>query len=222
MTRRSIAIADATHVLLASVFAGSFAVRVIASATGARLVPLALGVPVGFFAADIVSGLVHWFCDTYFQPDTTLIGPMLIAPFRQHHLDPTLLGRHGVLECNGNNCLAALPLLAVGALGPCDFARPGNALGIGFLAAASLTLCVTNQIHAWAHASSAPRVVRWFQRCGILLAPERHARHHDGSHKRAYAVVSGWSNRWLDSILTRTEAILASVGVRQSGQGAHS
>jgi plasmanylethanolamine desaturase len=173
------------------------------------LLPLALGVPAGFFAADILSGLVHWFCDTYFQPETRLIGPLLIAPFREHHLDPTALGRHGALERNGNNCFAALPLLAFGALGPWDLARSGDALGIGFLAAAATTLCVTNQIHAWAHTSSAPRVVRWFQRCGILLGPERHARHHNGSHKHAYAVVSGWSNRGLDWILARTEATLA-------------
>ena len=225
MRRRWIAIADAAHVLLASALAAAFAWRVIASAigaTGARLVLVALGVPAGFFAADVASGLVHWFCDTYFEPETTLIGPMIIAPFRQHHVDPAALGRHGVLERNGNNCLAALPLLGVGAFGPWDLARPGHALGIGFLAAASLTLCVTNQIHAWAHTFSAPRVVRWLQRCGILLAPERHARHHDGSHSRAYAVVSGWSNRWLDGALARVAALLAGTRVRTRERGVNS
>jgi plasmanylethanolamine desaturase len=216
MTRRTIAVADATNVVLALALAGRFAWRAAASAASARWIPLTLGIPAGFFAADVLSGLVHWFCDTYFQPDTRLIGPMLIAPFREHHLDPAALGRHGLLERNGNNCFAALPLLAFGAFGPWDLRYPGQALGLGFIAAAALTLCVTNQIHAWAHTARAPRAVQWFQRCGILLAPDRHARHHKDSHKRAYAVVSGWSNGGLDWILARAEVALAIVGARPS------
>jgi len=43
--------------------------------------------------------------------------------------DPAALGRHGVLERNGNNCLAALPLLAFGAVGTWDLARPGRLEG---------------------------------------------------------------------------------------------
>jgi ubiquitin-conjugating enzyme E2 variant len=221
MTSKPVAIADATHVLLASAFGGRFVVRIIASAAGARLIPLGLGVPAGFFAADVLSGLVHWFCDTCLSPETPLIGPMLIAPFREHHLDPAAIGQHGALERNGNNCLAALPLLAFGAFGSWDLERPAQAFGIGFLAAVALTLCLTNQIHAWAHSSSTPRVVRWCQQRGILLAPERHARHHDGSHTRAYAVVSGWSNCGLDWVLARGEAMLSRRD-RPREQGANS
>jgi len=181
--------------------AGRFLLRVIASTPGARIVPIALGLPAGVFLADALSGIVHWFCDTHFRPETTLIGPMLIAPFREHHRDPAALGRHGVFERNGNNCVAALPLLAFGAFGNWQLTRAGEAFGIGCLGAAAITVCLTNQIHAWAHASAVPPVVRWLQRSRILLAPERHARHHDGSYTCAYAVVSGWSNRWLDQVL---------------------
>jgi ubiquitin-conjugating enzyme E2 variant len=206
LTRRIIAIVDAGSVLAATALAGRFVFRAIASAPDARIVPIALGVPVGFFVADALSGIVHWFCDTHFEPDTTVIGPLLIAPFREHHRDPAALGRHGFFERNGNNCLAALPFLAFGAVGKWQLSEVGQAFGIGVLAAAAATVCLTNQIHAWAHASAAPPVVRWLQRARVLLAPERHAQHHDGFHTSAYAVVSGWSNWWLDRVLAPAAA----------------
>lgn len=34
----------------------------------------------GYLAADILSGTVHWFCDTFFSEDTPLIGQVLIRP----------------------------------------------------------------------------------------------------------------------------------------------
>ena len=60
-----------------------------------------------YAAADWLSGLAHWFCDTFFDEDTPVIGAALIQPFRgEHHRDPLAMTRHGFLELNGNNCLA--------------------------------------------------------------------------------------------------------------------
>jgi hypothetical protein len=56
------------------------------------------------------------------------------------------------------------------------------------------------------------RLVRALQRARVLLAPERHAVHHRGG--RAYAVVCGWSNAWLDVALPRLERVLTALGAR--------
>lgn len=73
----------------------------------------------GYAAADLVSGLAHGFCDTFFEEETPVIGPILIRPFREHHRDPLAMVRHGFLEMNGNTCLAVTPLLVLTvALGP--------------------------------------------------------------------------------------------------------
>jgi ubiquitin-conjugating enzyme E2 variant len=185
-----------------------------------RLDPLAaaVGLALGFFAADVASGLVHWFCDTYFDPRTPLLGTVFIAPFREHHVDPGALARHGFLERNGNNCLVSIPLLltAISRLEPGAVTHAAEVVAAGFFVAASLTL--TNQIHAWAHGVDAPRPIRVLQRAGVLITPERHARHHRGG--RAYAVVSGWSNALLDRALARTEVLLAALGANPSGSGA--
>ena len=58
----------------------------------------------------------------------------------------------------------------------------------------------TNQFHMWAHATSVPASVRWLQRLGLVLSPERHARHHCGEFDRSYCMTSGWLNPLLDRI----------------------
>ena len=111
-----------------------------------------------------------------------------------------------------------LLLIAISWLEPDAVTHPADVVAAGFFVAASLTLCVTNQIHAWAHGADAPKLIRALQRVGILITPERHARHHRGD--RAYAVVSGWSNALLDRVLARTEILLAALGAKPSGSGA--
>jgi len=206
-------------VTLAAVLAIVLALQLARSASELRIAVLLLGMPLGFLTADIASGLMHWFCDTYFHPRTPLIGPMIIAPFREHHVDPAALARHGFLERNGNNCLACLPLFVV-TFELLASARPVAVWHdglIGYLAALTVTLCLTNQIHAWAHSECVPGIVRRLQRAGVLIAPERHFVHHRACDGRAYAVVCGWSNRWLDFACAHAELVLERFGLRRDG-----
>ena len=62
----------------------------------------AAGALLGYLAGDLMSGVVHWFCDTFFEEDTPLIGRVLILPFREHHRDPLAMTRHGFAEIAGN------------------------------------------------------------------------------------------------------------------------
>ena len=67
----------------------------------------------GYLAADLVSGLVHWAADTWGSPDLPVIGPAVLGPFREHHRDPLAITRHDFVETNGNNCLISLPVLGL-------------------------------------------------------------------------------------------------------------
>ena len=218
--RRFITIVDGVGVALAAALSAALFLRV--ARTFSILDPLSAlcGLAFGFFAADAASGLVHWLCDTYFDPRTPLLGTILIAPFREHHADPGALARHGFLERNGNNCWAGSLLLlnAVSLLEPGAVDHRAGVLAASFFAAAALTVCAANQIHAWAHGARAPRAVRALQRARILITLECHARHHRGD--RAYAVVSGWSNGLLDRGLAWVEMLLGAFGVRPTGSGA--
>jgi hypothetical protein len=181
----------------------------------ANLPALAVALPLGFLAADVATGIVHWFCDTYLGASAKVVGPLLIAPFREHHRDPVNITCHGWLDRNANNCMAAQPILIVALLGRWDLSRCWDALVGGFFFATALTLGMANQIHAWAHAVDPPRLVRWMQRHGLLISPERHRFHHETVERRAFAIVCGWSNRWLDQggALSFASALLARLGL---------
>lgn len=170
------------------------------------LAPAAL---LGYFAADVATGLVHWFCDRFFEEDSPVVGRLLIFPFRDHHRDPRAMTRHGFLELTGNSCLGSSPVLAAALAVP---------LGL-FLDAAlfvfALAVVATNLFHGWAHAERPPRLAAWLQAWGLVLAPAVHDVHHNHGGRGAYCVTNGWANRWLDGlgVFERLETALATLGV---------
>ena len=165
----------------------------------------------GHLLADLISGLVHWFADEFFDEDTPLLGPLLIYGFRDHHRNPRDIVTHRFVSVCGYNALATLPVLAALLLWPATdgIGRAVHAL----LLATSLSVAITNQLHKWAHAERAPRWVRWLQRHGLILPPEHHARHH-ARGDRAYCVTAGWLNPALDAL-----GLLPALGVSFHGIG---
>ena len=153
-----------------------------------------LAAPLGYLAADLASGVVHWFCDTFFEEDTPVIGPLLIHPFREHHRDPLAMTHHGPLELTGNSCLALLPVPAIALLYPLPLALDS------FLVFLALSMLATNVFHKWAHTENLPRWITVLQRCWLILPPQHHALHHRGAHTEAYCVTNGWANRLAESV----------------------
>jgi ubiquitin-conjugating enzyme E2 variant len=157
-------------------------------------------VVLGVLFADFTTGLAHWFCDRFFEESTPVIGRALIQPFREHHVDPQGMVRHGLLELHGNSAIPVIPVLGiVHYFGPSPASPVAVALQLWvfFLCISSMA---TNQFHRWAHAPSVPRPARWLQRHGVILSPERHALHHAGDFDRSYCMTSGWMNPLLDRI----------------------
>jgi plasmanylethanolamine desaturase len=184
-------------------FAGLFARLAAGSADALARDPLAFaaGTAGGALFADLASGTVHWLCDRFGSERTPLVGPYVIASFREHHRDPGSIGRHGFLERTGSNAFLAAAFLAVVSLvlpvlggGALEAAASGLAL------AASLWTAFTNEIHLQAHRAEPARLVRALQRLRLVLPPEAHARHHAGPHDRAYCIATGWSNALLDEL----------------------
>lgn len=166
------------------------------------LVPMFAGAFVGYLVADVMSGIVHWFCDTFFHDDTPLIGRAFIHPFREHHADPLAITRHGFFEVNGNNCLAMLPVISmVLVLGQ---PGPGQAVPALFWQSLALSFALatfaTNQFHKWAHQRRPVAPVRWLQASGLVLSPAHHRRHHAEPYRQAFCITAGW----LDPLLDRT------------------
>lgn len=156
----------------------------------------------GLVLADLVSGVVHLSADELGDERTPLVGRNVIAPFREHHVHPTAMTEHGVVETNGDSALAVLPVLVAGLFllrdTPSVIAFAQHVALLSFSAA----ILLTNQIHQWAHARHVPCTVRWLQRRGVILSPLRHAQHHR-FQDRAYCITTGWCNPLLDGLISR-------------------
>jgi ubiquitin-conjugating enzyme E2 variant len=152
----------------------------------------------GVLCADFATGAVHWFCDRFFDEDTPILGQALIRPFREHHVDPQGMVRHGLLELHGNSTIPVIAVLGAVQLAELSPASPGTVALHLWLFSLCTSSIATNQFHMWAHAPSVPAPVRWLQRHGVILSPERHALHHDGRFDRSYCMTSGWMNPLLD------------------------
>lgn len=147
--------------------------------------------------ADIGSGLVHWGADTWGTRKWPIVGPAVIAPFREHHVDEKAITRHGFLETNGASCMLSVPSLTL-AWWLATLDTPLAALASAFFASLAAMGLLTNQIHSWAHADRVPKFVRVLQRWRVILSPEAHAIHHSAPYMSSYCITCGWFNHILD------------------------
>jgi ubiquitin-conjugating enzyme E2 variant len=154
----------------------------------------------GYFAADFISGMVHWAADTWGRVDTPLLGKAVLRPFREHHVDPLAITRHDFIETNGNNCL-----VSIGPMAATLFLPQGEELPYHFFFSALLTSSAawvlgTNQFHKWAHLPTPPRWIALLQRWRLILPVEHHALHHQAPYNSHYCITAGWLNRPLQAI----------------------
>jgi ubiquitin-conjugating enzyme E2 variant len=170
------------------------------------------GVFVGYLLADLCSGIVHWMGDRYGTPETPLVGPNFIRPFREHHVDPKGMTRHDFIETNGNNSLVTLPVI-----GFCFLVFPlEERWGLfGFCTIVSLAAWVfaTNQFHKWSHEDDVPAFVAWLQRNHVILGVRHHDVHHTYPYETYYCITSGWLNEPLHRIRfwSRAEATVEKI-----------
>jgi len=181
---------EAGALALACALVGAYGVR--AAAAGAFEWWLLPALVAGALAADVASGLVHWFADTWGSDSLPVLGRRLLRPFRVHHANPEDLLLRDFLDCNGDVALlACLPLLGA------FFAPAPLAAFLFALGAVSLP---TNQVHQWAHRPEPPRAVAWLQRRGAILSRESHARHHRAPYAANYCIATGWCNGALEAL----------------------
>jgi hypothetical protein len=167
--------------------------------TGAAQLPLmGIAAAMGYVAADLISGLVHWIFDTWGSEDTPVIGRSFIAPFREHHRDAASITRHDFIETNGNNSIATAPILVLAC-----FISTETGTGVfmlGFVLFTSLGVLATNQIHKWAHVERAPQMVTLLQRLRLILPGDHHRLHHAEPYQTHYCITTGWMNPLLGAV----------------------
>lgn len=186
----------------------------------------------GWFAADLMSGLVHMIMD--YRPCPAGKGlhevffyegrrgsPEYQALFRQrmqginaferisydfknHHPRPDALGRRSVWRLIGSTVIvAALPLSLLGNLAVVLWPLPGWAMA--FLVTLLLGGGFAQYFHGTLHRRDNPWFIVALRRAGLLMSPEAHQIHHD-TLKRDFATNCGWSNPVINRLFAHLRA----------------
>ncbi len=183
-----------------------------------------LAIPLGIVAGDFVTGIVHWFADTYFTENTPIIGRSLVKPFRLHHIYPRDICTHNLVEIAGNVCILAVPVLSM-----CLYLLwllPESvwlAFKVFCMSVVAITTVATNQFHKWAHQEDPSPFARWLQRTRLVLNPSHHQRHHTTPFNLHYCITNGWLNPLLNRIqfFRRLEKFLGWFGIRPTNVREH-
>jgi len=159
----------------------------------------------GIVLADFFSGIVHWFCDTWGSVEFPAIGPGLIRPFREHHIDPTSITRHDFIETNGDNLAAVIPFISYLAYKLrkyyTDLSIMQNYSFYAFIYLLAIFVSFTNQFHKWSHTYyGLPRWVTFLQDWHVILPRKHHRIHHVSPHETYYCITTGWLNWPLEKV----------------------
>lgn len=155
----------------------------------------------GWFAADLIAGIVHWLEDRVLSPDTFGLR-RVIAAQRRHHALPLAFAERGVLARNGTTWLAAGAISLAWAL------LFGLSVAWAF---ATLGGAMASQAHFYAHCPrKAGRFVRVLQEIGLLQSPKHHAGHHRPPNALRFCPLTDLLNPVLDALdlWTRLERLI--------------
>lgn len=143
--------------------------------------------------ADFITGLVHWFEDTYITPNWPILGQHVGVPNIEHHKHPGWIATMSSFVSR-NLQTFSMGVVAIvtyywfyGCFWPVMFTVALAAFG--------------NEIHTWNHRNRRqnPWWIRFLQDTAIIQTPIQHARHHKKPYDVCYCTITNLLNPILDT-----------------------
>jgi hypothetical protein len=135
-----------------------------------------------YVLVDLWTGLYH------LATDSGLNFRNQVEMFQDHHDTNTMQG------FDWQTFAAGMPIAVLGAW----FHSP-------FVVAIGCFVALSQVTHYYAHRRSSSaavhRVVVTLQRCGVIVHPKSHQRHHSEPFNRDFCLLSGWNNFWLNRVV---------------------
>jgi hypothetical protein len=153
---------------------------------------------VGFIVADILSGLFHWFEDTYLDYciNIPIIGAISKDNELHHYFPRSILARSYSENIETSLPLALTILLLIYFLNKKLFLKY-----IYFFISLGFFGGMANLIHRFSHMRDCENnsFIRFLQKTGLLCSHEHHSLHHNLVNQK-YCVITEYNNYVLDSI----------------------
>lgn len=146
-----------------------------------------------WISADFITGMIHWWEDTYGNPNWRVIGKYVVEPNLVHHKQPNkLLEGSYWSRINTSFFAAAIIGVILGCIG-----------WLSWQVIVCLLFCTQgNAVHAMSHRPdrTTGKLVRFLQKTGIFQSKKMHRWHHKAPYETNFCVMSDFSNPILNQI----------------------
>lgn len=144
------------------------------------------------WAADFLTGIIHWAEDTYCKNGYPIIGALICEPNRLHHEDPNLMVRTGnFISRNWIQWFACGTVYGLLWL-----------VGLGQLPVLLTLLLASfgNEVHYWNHTTKLGWLPTFIKTTGLVQSQKQHALHHKPPHMKYYCTLTSFLNPILELI----------------------
>jgi ubiquitin-conjugating enzyme E2 variant len=154
---------------------------------------------IAVLAADMLTGIIHWWEDAYGNPNWKYIGESVVLPNLEHHKKP-----RAFLNSNWWNRVNTSLMVAAVLIGLCYVFGIFNY----YTVFAVLLASQGNEIHRFSHQTKKEngRLITLLQLCSILQTRRHHAKHHTAPYECNYCVITNYVNPMLEAVHFWTKA----------------